>query len=166
MSVRTRKLVLPIRLMSDLTYWLRLTAGAEIDCRFDVWPYLMTQTDSRRRDWLALTDSDCQPTPRLTRADWLGLPADTETDCPPPPYTLPFPPNRDQTYISYSFNIFFQVFKRIYIEYIENWRVEANDGRWKPAPTISIERGEIYWNLRGWLPPSIVASTWIFWVSC
>ena len=48
-----------------LTYWLRLTAGAEIDCRFDVWPYLMTQTDSRRRDW---------------RTDWLGLPADTETD--------------------------------------------------------------------------------------
>jgi hypothetical protein len=114
MSVRTRKPVLPIRLMSDLTYWLQLTAGAEIDCRFDVWPYLLTQTESRRWEWLSLTDSDCPPTLWLTRADWLGLPADTETARPPPPYTLPFPPNRDQTYLSYSFNFFFKFQENLY----------------------------------------------------
>ena len=130
MSVIARKPVLPIRLMSDLTDWLRLTAGAETD---------------------ALTDSDCPPTPRLTRADWLGLLADTETDCPLPPYTLPFPPNRDQTYISYSFNIFFKFQEnlyRIYRESIENLdRVGWNRTVtvWQSHPQSSHREGGSYW---------------------
>ena len=55
----------------------------------------------------ALTDSHCPPAPRL----------------PPAPYTLPFPPNRDQLYLTY----FFSSFKRIYIEYIENLDREGCD---------------------------------------
>ena len=84
-----------------ITFWrCQWELGARNAYQIDVWPYWLTPTDSRRRDWLPvwcltlLTDSDFPPTPRLTRwltrtarrhPDW---PAVTQIDCPAALHTI------------------------------------------------------------------------------
>ena len=150
-----------------------------------VWPYWLTPTDSRRRDWLPvwcltlLTDSDWQPAPRLTRwltrtarrhRDWLAL---IDSDCQPTPrltarhrLTLsPFPLIETRLIYHIHLIFFFKFQENLYRIYRELeggskwWKVEA-------SPQSSHRGGLKNWKGAGWLPPSIVASTWIFWVSC
>ena len=64
-------------------------------------------------------------------------------------YTLPFPPNRDQLYLTY----FFSSFKRIYIEYIEYLEGGSQGGRVEANNTTSHRGWLKYWKSAFWLPP-------------
>jgi hypothetical protein len=64
-------------------------------------------------------------------------------------YTLPFPPNRDQLYLTYIFSSF----KRIYIEYKEYLEGGRQGGRVEANNTTSHRGGLIYWKSAFWLPP-------------